>query len=168
MVFITYSRHCFEKSKLRKTTKKLHNTMPTPHRHEVDQFQKKAVSLETISKFTSQTNENGHFWKLARDSKRTPSGAPKHPPTGPREPQEPPRTPHRLPVDPPRTPRGPLQRTPGTPQSPQIRQLSGATALRTIVFIAVPCVFGFDYAVDDVNDRKLGYASVSEHEKWVR
>ena len=35
LVFIAYSPHCFAKSKLRKTTKKLHNTMPTPHRLEV-------------------------------------------------------------------------------------------------------------------------------------
>ena len=53
-------------------------------------------------------------------------------------------------------------------RSPQIRQLSGATALRTIAFIAVPCVFGFDYEVDDVNDRAFGYASVSENDKRGR
>ena len=65
---------------------------------------------------------------------------------------------------PPGAPRDP-QGTPGTPKSPQIRQLSGATALRTIAFMAVPCVFGFDYEVDDVNDRAFGYASVSENDK---
>ena len=92
-----------------------------------------------------------------------------------RDPQAPPKDAQGLPVDLHGTPSAPPGTPPGTPQgsrdsskspmSPQIRQLSGATALRIITFMAFPRVVGFDYEVDDVNDRAIGYASVSESDE---
>ncbi len=160
--FIAYSPHCFAKRKPRKTIKKTGQHIdhrPSPQNRPIS---KKSILADTVSKFTSNKTENGHFWKPARDlhgGPGTPQGHPENPRGPPRDAQDRPGTPRdtpgtpRGPPGPPRVPPRHPQRTPRHPPRPPRGLFSGVPRQISRICRSTPDI-----------DHAVGFVSVSASE----